>query len=141
MRTRKSSATSTPVKLQRSAKQEPPRTPLKEVRKNSVSIPSLLTPERALELRGVMKAEGLGQQGRSRSAGENARAVLQLNRLLSPQSPLRLLKRSLSYNAVVKVVAAGEATTPDHIRQIHIRAVSNESLEPPEVKRIKRDDP
>jgi len=86
-----------------------------------------------------MKSEGLGQQGRSRSAGENARAVLQLNRLLSPQSPL--MKRTLSYDAVVKVVAAGEATTPDHIRQIHIRAVSNESLEPPEVKRIKRDDP
>ena len=49
-----------------------------------------------------------------------------------------LMKRSLSYDAVVKVVAAGEATTPDHIRQIHIRAAANESLEPPEVKRIKR---
>ncbi len=56
---------------------------LKVVRQNSVSIPSVLTPERALKLRSVMKAEGLDQHGRSRSAGENARAVLQL-RLVSP---------------------------------------------------------
>jgi hypothetical protein len=84
-----------------------------------------------------MRAEGLGVQGRSRSAGENARAVLHLQLLSGPLSPVR----SLSFDARLKMVAAAEVTTPGHIRRIHTRAAQNDTLEAPSSKRIKRDDP
>ena len=118
-------------------RQEQPRTPLKVVRANSMQIPSRLSPEQTAVQRITMKAEQLGQRGSQRSAGANARAVLHLNSLMAPQSPLR----GLSYDAMVKHVAAVECTVPHLIRELHAKAASGESLAPVDVVRISRDNP
>jgi hypothetical protein len=107
------------------------------VRANSAPIPQLLTPEQQTVLRNTMKAEQLSQRGKQRSAGANARAVLHLNHLMSPESPLK----QLSYDAKVKLVASIEHTQPHVIRELHVRAAAGESLAPVDVVRLSRDDP
>jgi hypothetical protein len=106
-------------------------------RASSVPIPSALSPEQQHALRQSMKAEQLGQQGKSRSEGANARAVLNLDNMRKPESPFR----HLSYDKQVKLVAAVEFTQPNFIRDIHHRAAANESLAPAVVERVTRDNP
>jgi hypothetical protein len=122
---------------EQAAAAEQPRTPLKVMRSVSVPTPSRLTPEQRQNARSIMKAEQLGQQGKSRSEGANARAVLKLDGMMDENSPLY----SLSYDGKVKLVAATEFTSPQFVRQIHSRAAAGESLAPLEVVRTRRSDP
>ena len=84
-----------------------------------------------------MKESQLGQRGKQRTAGANARAVLHLDALLSPDSPLK----GASYDATVKLVAAAEFISPHFTRELHERAAADASLAPAPIERIRRDDP
>jgi hypothetical protein len=117
--------------------QAEPRTPIKVQRTASVPIPSLFTPKQEQDMRSTMQAEQLGQRGKSRSEGANARALLLLNSLQKLQSPLR----SLSYDAKCKFVALAECTQPSFIRSIHSSAAAGETIAPAPVKRTMRADP
>ena len=100
-------------------------------------MPSLTT-EQANHLHNTVTSQGFGQQGRSRSEVDNARAVLHLHNIIGPESPL---KGVVSYDRAVKLIASAEKTTPQKVREIHRLASQNASLAPPEVKRLKRSDP
>jgi transposase len=59
------------------------------------------------QLRGVLKEEGLGKQGRSRSATDNARALLHI--AVHQQ-------HGLSYDAAIKAAAQAELASPSTLR-------------------------
>jgi transposase len=123
----------------------PPSTPLRQQRQPCVPPPSLLSPDQRAQLHSTVKAAGIGQQGRSRSAEENARAILHVDTMMTAAAAAAAASssvvRTLSYDAVVKAVAKAEFTTPNTLRQTHQRYVREGELTPPEPKRIKRDDP
>jgi len=87
-----------------------------------------------------MKADHISQQGGQRSEGANARAVLNLDSLLGPQSPLKDL-RMPSYDVAVELVAILEGTNARFLRDLHEKATKDQSLAPVDVVRISRSDP
>jgi len=96
-------------------------------------------------LHSTVKAAGLGQQGRTRSAEENARAILHVDAMMTASAEAAAaapgVVRALSYDAAVKKVAEAEQTTPNTLRRARERFEQEGKLTPPEAKRIKRDDP
>ena len=92
-----------------------------------------LTPLHHSHLRDITNQSGIGQQGRTRSAPENARALLLLDGVRKATT--------LSPDAAVKVVAAGEQMSPSRLRQVHHRFVREGELTPPPSKRISRHHP
>ena len=103
------------------------------------SAPPSLTPEKQTQMRTHMKAEAIGQQGKSRSVGEKARVVLALEQHLHPTSPLKQL--NYSYDSTVKWLARSEHIAPKQIRQWHQAAAAGAPLENPPVQRMSLDDP
>jgi len=75
------------------AKQETQRTPQLQLVVRSHSAPAL-TPEKQTQLRAHMKAEPIGQQGKSLSVGEKSRVLLALVQQLQPTSPMQQLQWS-----------------------------------------------
>jgi len=97
-------------------------------------------------LHNTVKAAGLGQQGRTRSAEENARALLHVDTLMAVSAAAAAaapsgVVRALSYDAAVKKVAAAEQTTPNTLRRVRQRFEKEGQLAPPSPKRMKIDDP
>src|SRR3954463_16628552 len=68
---------------------------------------SSLSTEQLSQLRSMVKEEGMGKQGHSRSASDNARALLHIN--VHQQ-------HGLSFDAAVKATAAAELASPSTLR-------------------------
>jgi hypothetical protein len=66
-----------------------------------------ITQEQLSELRSMLKNEGIGKQGHSRSASDNARALLHV---------AMHQQHGLSFDASVKATAAAELASPHTIR-------------------------
>jgi hypothetical protein len=115
------------------------RAPLQPlVRAHSAPVP-FVTPEKQTQLRTQMKAEALGQQGKSLSVGAKSRVVLQLERSLQPDSPMKQL--GWSYDRCVKWQAANDHIAPVLVRRLHAAAAAGQSLANPPVKRLQLDSP
>lgn len=101
-------------------------------RTQSCPTPSSFTPEQSEKLHNGVKQE-IGQRGLVMSEVRRSKIALNMNFLLSPQSPIKGL---LSYDGTAKLVAKLDFTTHTAVRQIHRTAAANKSLVPPPVERI-----
>lgn len=81
-----------------------------------------LTTEQLFALRTVVKNSGTGVQGHSRSAVENARALLHIE---------QHRQRGMSYDAAVKATAAAELTSPSTLRDVTKQFVNTGTLPAP----------
>jgi hypothetical protein len=83
----------------RPAPETPPPTVLAALPRRVLSAPIQFTPERVDHLKKEIKAAGVGQQGRTRSAPENARALLHLEQLVGLQ-PKQSVVRALPFASI-----------------------------------------
>jgi hypothetical protein len=81
-----------------------------------------------------MKAEAIGQQGKSCWVGEKSRVVLALEQQLHPTSPLKQL--NWSYDRTIKWLAQSEHIAQKQIRLWYRAAADGARLENPLVERM-----
>ena len=91
-------------------------------KRRAASDPGLST-EQLSRLRSMLKEEGIGKQGHSRSVSDNARALLHVS---------MHQQHGLSYDAAVKATAQAELASPSTLRTAATQFVSTGSLEKPE---------
>ena len=110
--------------------------------RRALSAPLHLTPEHITHLRSTVKEAGLGQQGRTRSAPETARAILHVSAMMNLRAQLpSSVQRVLTFDKAVKATATAEMMSPTILRQSIKRYEKENVLTPPEPKRLKRDHP
>jgi hypothetical protein len=129
--------------LQEQEQQQPPApaTPLREKRQPRVPPPPLLSPEQRRQLSSIKEPTNFCQQGRSLSAPERATIVLQVG-ALQQLAETPACARVLSYDRVVKTVAAGVGSSPATVRSIVKRFHSEGDIKPEAKKpKIDRDNP
>jgi transposase len=100
-------------------------------KRKAASDPGLST-EQLSQLRSMLKEDGIGKQGHSRSASDNARALLHVS--VHQQ-------HGLSYDAAVKATAQAELASPSTLRTAATQLVSTGSLEKSHDRRSHPDHP
>lgn len=142
MRERRGAETSVAVAAGAPRVASPPPPGVSSTPRRTISAPLQLTPEQTEHLRNTVKAAGLGQQGRTRTQPETARAILQVSALMNLRTELSpSSQRVLSFDQAVKTTSKAEMMSPTTLRQSIKRYEKENQLAPPPPKRLKRDDP
>jgi hypothetical protein len=102
--------------------------------RRTASAPASLSPAQQSSLVETMEQAGIGQQGRTRSVPDNARALLLVQTLQETAA--------VSYDKAIKIAAQVEQTSPRILRSASKRfARKNHLLRSPYKPRITRDNP
>ena len=140
------------IQLQQQAQatpQQPQLTPVK--RKPTQAQECVFTPEQVAQLHKVVKQEGHGKQGKVRTPGENAQALLVLHYMQSGSaqpaaaaaaaSTAAPVQRTLSFNQAASLTSTAVMMSPTKLRQTARNFKEHGQLKEEHAPRIERTNP